>query len=79
MWGVGCRVWGVGCGVWEAPVKVVFDDPVRHMTCRGIHAKHTQCALYRGTSLIRNTPPLRAAIGPWEYFYCRVLGGRYFL
>jgi hypothetical protein len=32
---------------------------------------------YRGTSLIRNHPPLRTTIGPWASAYCRVLGGAF--
>ena len=35
--------------------------------------------VYRGTSLIRNSPPLRAAIGPQAFSYCRVLERHCFL
>ena len=34
---------------------------------------------YRGTSLIRNSPPPRTTIGSWAQSYCRVLRGPGFL
>jgi hypothetical protein len=43
----------------------------------GIRPTHT--VEYRGTSLIRNSPPPRTIIGPYVQSYCRVLAGRYFL
>ena len=39
----------------------------------------TRCGFDRGASLIRNRTPLRTAIGPYAYAYCRVLGGGIFL
>ena len=38
----------------------------------------TRSVEYRGTSLIRNCPPPRTAIGTYAYAYCRVLGGGVF-